>query len=511
MADESSSTPPTTTTQQSGGDTQTKATGLDALMEGDQRVGPLGIIITGSLLILLTVTLLVLFTRQWPACNDLGTEADDTAGGAAVTNQNTAPQTGNGNTNANAARPAANANAGNANASANTNANTSANTNANTNANLPGGQSANANAGGGAAGAEQPSGESPTKPILRSIEPKQGPITGKTMVTLKGENFGADPTALVVKFGETKAAVTTADDKSISVSTGRHSEGVVDVSVTKDGRSDVLEAAYTYQCPSPAGSTLFWMIIMAGALGGSIHAMRSLFWYAGQRDLKWSWMPMYFLLPFIGAAMSLIFGMLMVAGFFNPSSTGSSQALVMIALAGLVGMFSQQAALKLKDIAEAVFTKPQEGSDSKPQKSLPPSGDTTATTAALTATALSVTSGDVAGGDAVTITGEGFSSATTVTFGGDAAQITATSPTSITVLTPSHATPETVDVVVKSGNQTASPPLQFEYTSSGLPEGEVPEGENESGENEGGENAEGEIVEGELPEGESEGGENPGK
>ena len=111
------------------------------------------------------------------------------------------------------------------------------------------------------------------------------------------------------------------------------------------------------------------MLNMAGALGGCIHAMRSLYWYAGQRALTWSWLPMYFALPFIGSAMATIFSLLIVAGFVD-SATGRSQSLFIIAVAGLVGMFSQQAALKLTDIANAFFTKPGQGSDAKPQKSV---------------------------------------------------------------------------------------------------------------------------------------------
>jgi hypothetical protein len=37
-------------------------------------------------------------------------------------------------------------------------------------------------------------------------------------------------------------------------------------------------------------------------------------------------------------------------------------------MAALVGLFSEQAVLKLQDVAETVFTKPPPGADSKPQK-----------------------------------------------------------------------------------------------------------------------------------------------
>ena len=71
-------------------------------------------------------------------------------------------------------------------------------------------------------------------------------------------------------------------------------------------------------------------------------------------------------------------------------------------------------------------------------------------------TSLSPTSGDIAGGTAVTITGVGFTSATGVTFGGSAAtSVVVVSDTSITCVTPAHAVGAVnVVVLVASGNIT---------------------------------------------------------
>lgn len=98
-------------------------------------------------------------------------------------------------------------------------------------------------------------------------------------------------------------------------------------------------------------------------------------------------MPMYFSMPFIAAAMATIFSLLIIAGFVD-NNTGRSTALFIIAVAGLVGMFSQQAALKLTDIANALFTKPGEGKNSQPQRSLPVSETGAAKSTPVTATAI---------------------------------------------------------------------------------------------------------------------------
>lgn len=392
-------------------------------MHANSLVGAVGITFTALFLILLTVTLLYSITTGWPVC-DLPEESQ---------NSNAATASAGANQNA---PPAANANLS---AAPGANANAAANANSN----------ANANAGAAKIDAD-------------SIEPTSGPVTGKTLVTIKGKNFGSTTEGMAVKFGEIEANVTNVGSESISARTPKHSEGVVDVAVERDGERDVLPSAYTYTCPAPTGVSLFLMLNMAGALGGCIHAMRSLYWYAGQRALTWSWLPMYFALPFIGSAMATIFSLLIVAGFVD-SATGRSQSLFIIAVAGLVGMFSQQAALKLTDIANAFFTKPGQGSDAKPQKSVSvDEGETTKPS--LTATAMDKRTGKAGGGDEVTIRGNGFSNLTTVSFGGLTAKVkTVSSPTSITVVTPSHAAGD-VDVEVKSGNQSFKLPTKFTYT-----------------------------------------------
>jgi len=386
-------------------------------------------------LIVLTVFLLYGITTQWPVC-DLQEETP------AANENRPAAQPGNANSPVTPTESA--------NTPANTNANNSASPNNNTSI-----------SGRFPSPTPAPAGnENPTRLDADSLEPASGPINGKTMVTIKGKNFGSSRDNLVVRFGESDAKINQVTDKHLSVSTPRHSEGLVDVTVTKGGESDVLSSAFTYTCPPPSGSGLFIMLVMAGALGGCVHALRSLCWYSGQGELKWRWMPMYFALPFMGGAMAMLFSLLIIAGLVDQTS-GRSQALFIIAIAGLVGMFSQQAALKLTDVANAFFTKPGEGKDSKPQESLSV-GQTHAKPFPLAATSMSPSEGIAAGGDEVKITGTGFNTSTTVIFGGIAGRIKRFDATSITVATP-PGTGE-VDVVVKSEDQSVKLPSKFKYT-----------------------------------------------
>jgi hypothetical protein len=454
-------TPPTTSadTGASGQKQSSQSTGdskesllmkaKDNLPHGGSPVGVGGIILSAGFLIFLTVALLYGITKYWPVC-DLPDENQNT-NGAGGTNANDNRSTTSTNTNS-SVTTSANVNlTSNQNTSTPTNTNARIRTQANTNASAPS------------------PGTSPTpandvtltKLDADSIEPNSGPTTGKTLVIIRGKNFGTKTEDIKVKFGELKANVNQVSNDSISVRTPMHSEGIVDVSVEKsNGEKDVLTSKYTYTCPPPTGSGLFYMLIMAGGLGGCIHALRSLYWYTGQGELKWRWLPMYFALPFIGAAMAMIFSLLIIAGFVD-NTTGRSEALFIIAIAGLVGMFSQQAALKLTDVANAFFTKPGEGKDAEPQKSLSVSQRETKSFP-LTVTAMTPTGGNVVGGEEVKITGSGFSTSTTVNFGSVAAKVKSFDSTSITVVTP-PGTGE-VEVEVKSDDQSVKLPVKFKYT-----------------------------------------------
>jgi hypothetical protein len=108
---------------------------------------------------------------------------------------------------------------------------------------------------------------------------------------------------------------------------------------------------------------LFFIIVAAaGALGGFIHCLRSLAKYVGNRQLRWSWAAFYILLPLIGALGGIVFYVVLRAGLFSPStSIDQASPFGFAAVAALVGLFSEQAMEKLRQIAGNVFT------DAEPQ------------------------------------------------------------------------------------------------------------------------------------------------
>src|SRR5437764_1557064 len=112
-------------------------------------------------------------------------------------------------------------------------------------------------------------------------------------------------------------------------------------------------------------SLFFVMVAIAGALGGMVHVVKSFSWYVGNRLLKWSWVPFYLLKPVLGAAMATVLYFIIRAGFFSPSaSTSQTSPYGFAAVSALAGLFSDQAAEKLRRVASEIFEEAEQGRDS---------------------------------------------------------------------------------------------------------------------------------------------------
>jgi hypothetical protein len=216
--------------------------------------------------------------------------------------------------------------------------------------------------------ASSPAGGTPPVPMkVLSVSPASGPIYGDTLVIIRGT--GLNNPKQVVFGGVPVKNVVAASSEGVTVQTAPHAAEKVDVAVIgADGRSDILQTAFTYTCYPLDNDNLFIMVLLAGALGAVLHAMRSFFWYVGNRTFIKSWTLMYILLPFVGAIIAAVFFLIILAGLLTPNSAANREThWFILAVAVLAGLFSQQAALKLQNIINAALTTPGPGEDSKPQ------------------------------------------------------------------------------------------------------------------------------------------------
>jgi hypothetical protein len=114
---------------------------------------------------------------------------------------------------------------------------------------------------------------------------------------------------------------------------------------------------------------LLIIVVLVGALGGQLRSLRSLAWYVGNKQLKRSWLSQYILTPFVGAILAIVSYFIVRGGFCPANSTVQQTNIFGFAgLAALVGIASEPIALKLKQVANTLFTKPIQGKDSNPQE-----------------------------------------------------------------------------------------------------------------------------------------------
>jgi hypothetical protein len=102
---------------------------------------------------------------------------------------------------------------------------------------------------------------------------------------------------------------------------------------------------------------LMLVMITVGALGACVFSLFAVAHHLGaQKDFDASWLTWYLVRPYVGSGLSLIFYFLIRGGVLSLGSSLQNLDLVVVAgLAGLVGMFSEQALHKLQDLADTLL------------------------------------------------------------------------------------------------------------------------------------------------------------
>jgi hypothetical protein len=102
-------------------------------------------------------------------------------------------------------------------------------------------------------------------------------------------------------------------------------------------------------------SRLALLVILSGALGSFIHTATSFSRYIGHDKFYKRWIWWYNLRPFIGSALALIFYFVIRGGLFTSTSSDEINLYGILAISGLVGMFSKQATDKLDELFNNLF------------------------------------------------------------------------------------------------------------------------------------------------------------
>lgn len=259
-------------------------------------------------------------------------------------------------------------------------------------------------------------------PVVTSLSPTSGPSTGGNTVTITGLSLTG---ALSVTFGGTAAtSYTVTNDTTITATAPAHAAGQVDVLVTTSLGTSANTAAddYTYQ-DLPAVTAV--SPTTGPAAGGTVVTI------TGANLL---------------GATAVTFG-------------GTSATTFSVVNATTITASSPAHAAGTVDV---LVTTPVGTSANTV-------ADNFTYTGGPTVTAISPKAGPIGGGTAVTITGSGFTGATSVTFGGTAAtSYTVTNDTTITATSPAHAA-GTVDVLVVTPGGTSANTAADDFVYGGGP------------------------------------------
>jgi hypothetical protein len=257
-------------------------------------------------------------------------------------------------------------------------------------------------------------------PVINNPTPSIGSTAGGTTVTISGTSLTG---ATSVTFDGLKSAISANTDILLTVLTPAHVAGRVDVAVTTPGGTTISVGAFTYATPAPTTPSLSGLSPNTGSIAG-------------------------------GTSVSIT----------GSALTGTTT----VTFGGLAGAITANT-----DTLLIVLTPMHSAGYADLVVTTSPTLSVTATNAFLyTASAslpgslgLSPTTGDIAGGITVTITGTNLSGATTVTFGDLACLITFSSDTQLSVVIPAHAV-GAVDVAVTTAAGTITKTGAFFYSAS---------------------------------------------
>lgn len=258
-------------------------------------------------------------------------------------------------------------------------------------------------------------------PVVTSLSPTSGPSIGGNTVTITGLSFTG---TVSVNFGGTSVAFTLVNDTTLTVTAPAHAAGQVDVLVTTGLGTSTNTAAdnYTYQ-ELPAVTAI--SPTTGPAAGGTVVTI------TGTNLL---------------GATAVTFG-------------GTAATTFTVVNATTITATSPVHAVGTVDV---LVTTPVGTSANT-------AADNFIYTGGPTVTAVSPKAGPIGGGTAVTITGSGFTGATSVTFGGTAATTyTVTNDTTISATSPAHAA-GTVDVLVVTPSGTSANTAADDFVYGGGP------------------------------------------
>jgi hypothetical protein len=178
----------------------------------------------------------------------------------------------------------------------------------------------------------------------------------------QSEEAGQAPSPTVAGAAQPGAAAPEADNAGAAVTpqTGEaeDSEGALEGATPESSFPAFAEAR--------EANALFVAVLAAGITGGAVFSLRSHTIHVARRTHDHSWGLWNLARPFLGGALAVIFFFLIRAGFVQNGEVGALRPEGFIALAALVGLFTDQAWARMRIVAESLFAKRDDDTRSVP-------------------------------------------------------------------------------------------------------------------------------------------------
>jgi hypothetical protein len=202
-------------------------------------------------------------------------------------------------------------------------------------------------------------------PSAQAGEAAPAPAPAQTDAGAQGEQAEQDPaetaqpTAIEPAAASANPAVTPGADE-----TGGVQDDDQDTGTTPEGTAP--ESSFPAFAEAREANALFVAVLAAGITGGAVFSLRSHTIHVARRTHDHSWGLWNLSRPFLGGALAVIFFFLIRAGFVQNGEVGALRPEGFIALAALVGLFTDQAWARMRMVAESVFAKRDDDTRSTP-------------------------------------------------------------------------------------------------------------------------------------------------
>jgi hypothetical protein len=167
---------------------------------------------------------------------------------------------------------------------------------------------------------------------------------------------------------------------SVTPSAGKvDNKGTYEAPSTIDRTQKVL-VTVTKQCDSAAASVylsndtsgagfgdptvlIIAFVMIMGGLGSFVRAVSSFVAFAGNRQFVSSWTWWYILRPFSGGALAVIGYFLFAGGYIAAAGADTGNLIKIGVVAALIGLYEEQASVKLGEMFDALFKPSEKGKD----------------------------------------------------------------------------------------------------------------------------------------------------